>query len=128
MRSAAYATRMRQLVTVALLALAVIHLLPVIGVTSRLRALYGLGEIDAQVELLLRHRAVLFGLLGAYCAWAAFDLQQQLAALIAGLISTLAFLLLAHGVPMTSQLARVQRVDQLAVALAVIGLVVKLRS
>lgn len=118
---------MRHAVTVALLGLAVIHLLPLVGVLKP-RSLYGLGEIDAQVELLLRHRAVLFGLLGAYCAWAAFEPKQQLTALVAGLISTSAFLVLAWNTPLNAELVRVQRVDQFAVALAVMGLVARLRA
>lgn len=121
--AAVYALEMRHLVTVALLGLAVIHLLPVIGVTGRLRTLYGLGEVNAQLELLLRHRAVLFGVLGAYCAWAAFSRAHQMPALLAGLISTLSFLVLAYGTPLNEALIRVQRVDQLAVVLAIIGLI-----
>lgn len=113
---------MRQLITVVLLAVAVIHLLPVVGVSGRLRGLYGLGELDAQVELLLRHRAVLFGLLGAYCAWAAFVPAHQTPALLGGLVSTLSFLVLAHGAPLNAALTRVQRVDVLAFVLVLVGL------
>lgn len=118
---------MRHLVTVALLGVAVIHLLPVVGVTGRLRALYGLGELDAQVELLLRHRAVLFGLPGACCAWAAFEPGLQTPALVAGLVSTLSFLLLAHGAPLNAALTRVHRVDVVALVLVLVGLVARWR-
>ena len=119
---------MRHLVTAALLGLAVIHLLPLVGVVGgeRLRALYGLGELDAPLTLLLRHRAVFFGLLGGSCAWAAFAPAHQTPALVAALISTVAFLLLARGQTLNGALTRVVRVDQVAVVLSVVGLVARL--
>ncbi len=119
---------MRHLVTAALLGLAVIHLLPLVGVAGgeRLRALYGLGELDASLHLLLRHRAVFFGLLGGSCAWAAFTPAHQTPALMAGLVSTVAFLLLARGQTLNGALTRVVRVDQVAVVLSVVGLVARL--
>ena len=56
---------MRHVVPVALLITAVIHALPLLGLTggARLASLYGITDMDASLEILLRHRAVLFGLL-----------------------------------------------------------------
>lgn len=84
-------------VTVALLVAAVIHLLPVVGVlgSTRLEALYGLPVTDPNLAILMRHRAVLFGLLGAFLAIAAFRPALQGSAFVAGFVSVLSFLGLA---------------------------------
>ena len=87
----------RLVVTAALLVAAVIHLLPLVGVlgATRLEALYGLPVTDANLAILMRHRAVLFGLLGAFLAVAAFRPVLQGAAFVAGFVSVLSFLGLA---------------------------------
>lgn len=106
-----------------LLLVGVIHLLPVVGALggAPLRSLYGLGAVEPNVELLLRHRAALFGVLGAYCAWAAFEPRQHLATLLAGLVSTGSFLVLAAGLKLPEALVRVVWVDRVAVALLLVG-------
>lgn len=114
-----------------LLLVGLIHLLPVVGVLGgeRLRALYDLGNLEPNLELLLRHRAVLFALLGAYCVWAAFTPTQQLTALVAGLVSTASFLVLAANVPqLTAAIVRVVWVDCVAVVLLLVGLVLSVRA
>jgi len=90
-------TLMRLLITVSFLVVAVIHLLPLPGVlgNSQLATLYGVEISDPNLAILLRHRAVLFGLLGTGCAIAAFVPSWQNAMLIAAGISTVSFLLLA---------------------------------
>jgi len=52
----------------------VINFLPVMGVFSgaRIESLYGVELSDPTLEVLLRHRAVLFGLLGGFMIVAAF--------------------------------------------------------
>ncbi len=74
----------------------IIHLLPVVGIlgADRLSALYGLSFEDPNLAILMRHRAVLFGLLGAFLVFAAFKPGLQWIALIAGLISVVSFLYL----------------------------------
>jgi len=57
---------MRYLVSGMLVVVGVIHLLPLSGALSetRLTALYGISFDDPNLAILLRHRAVLFGLPG----------------------------------------------------------------
>ena len=83
-----------------LLVVALIHLIPLIGVVSaaRISALYGITVAEPNLEILLRHRAVLFGLLGGVIAVAAFVRTWQPAAIAMALISVLSFLLLAVSV------------------------------
>ena len=63
-------TAMRHLISAMLLVVAAIHLLPVTGVLGgdKLTALYGLRFNDPNLFILMRHRAVLFGLLGLFMA------------------------------------------------------------
>jgi len=88
---------MKLLVPLTLVLVALLHALPLAGVlgAARLSALYGVDARDPALELLLRHRAVLFGLLAAFLAWAAWQPALRGAGLLAGLVSVASFLLLA---------------------------------
>ncbi len=101
-----------------LLIAGVIHLLPIAGIAggSQLRELYGISALTDDLELLLRHRALLFALLGALLLSAIWVRHLRPAALIAGLISTIGFLGLA-GAPSAvgPALARVWWADVLAI-------------
>lgn len=117
---------MKYLVSLALFVVGIIHLLPLSGVLSaeRLVALYGVPINDANLEILLRHRAVLFGLLGGFLLFAAFKPKFQLSALCAGFISVLSFLYLAWTVgSYNQQIARVFLADIVALGFLVLGLV-----
>lgn len=61
---------MKHLVPLALWLVALLHALPLAGVlgAARLSTLYGIDVADPNLALLLRHRAVLFGLLAALLA------------------------------------------------------------
>ena len=88
---------MQKLISAMLLIVAVIHLLPVVGVigSSRLSTLYGIDLSEPNLAILMRHRAVLFGLLGAFFVLAAFRPELQPAAFVAAFISIVSFMLLA---------------------------------
>jgi len=70
---------MRYLISVMLVVVAIIHLLPLPGVlgSERLAALYGLSFDDPNLQILMRHRAVLFGLLGVFIMIAAFRTHRS---------------------------------------------------
>ena len=70
---------MRYLVSGSLVLAGVIHLLPLSGLlgAERLAALYGLDFSEPNLSILMRHRAVLFGLLGAFLVFAAFRPSLQ---------------------------------------------------
>jgi hypothetical protein len=116
---------MRFVVPAVLLLVATIHALPVVGVLgpAKLLQLYGFPVTDGSLELVLRHRAVLFGLLAAFLAYAAFKPELHRLALAAGLVSVASFLVLAAMVSSYSQqLATVVRVDWVALVLLSLGL------
>lgn len=115
---------MRYLVSAMLLVAGVIHLLPLSGAlgSERLAALYGLPFSEPDLEILMRHRAVLFGLLGAFLVFAAFQHALQTAAYIGGFISVISFLCIAWSVGgYNPQVARVVIADVAALVCLVIG-------
>ena len=88
---------MNHLVSTLLIIVGLINLFPVIGVISveSLARLYGYVPEGVDAVILMRHRAVLFGILGAGIVTSAFKPAFQLPACIAGLVSMLAFIALA---------------------------------
>lgn len=115
---------MRHLVSAMLVAVGVVHLLPLPGVlgSSQLAALYGLPFDEPNLAILMRHRAVLFGLLGAFLLVAAFRSSLQTTAFVAGFVSVGAFLWLAWSTgTYNEQLARVFAADIGALTCLVIG-------
>lgn len=78
----------------ALLAVAgVIHLLPVYGVVgaAQLTQLYGIAFDDPSLVVMMRHRAVLFGIVGGLLLVAAARPALRPVAIVVGLISALSF-------------------------------------
>ena len=102
----------------------VIHLLPLAGVlgAERLTALYGVSLSDPNLVILMRHRAVLFGLLGLFLIFAALRRSMQPAAFVAGFVSVLSFLFLAGSVGgYNAQIGRVFVADIVALVCLLIG-------
>lgn len=78
----------------------IIHLLPLPGLlgVAQLARLYGVTLDDPNLVILMRHRAVLFGLLGALLVAAAFRTELRPLAYVAGTISAGSFLAIAWSV------------------------------
>lgn len=113
---------MRFVVPAVLLLVALIHALPLVGVVSaaRVSGLYGIAIQDPSLEILMRHRAVLFGLLAFFLAYAAFHPHLHGLALLAAGASVGSFLALAVSVGgYNPALSTVVKVDLSALALLV---------
>ena len=122
---------MSRLIAVLLLVAGAIHLLPLVGVLGgeRLNALYGIALDEPNLQILMRHRAVLFGLLGVLLVAAAFIPALRATALVGGLVSVLAFLLLAWNTTVYNEaLRRVVVADWIALACLVPALALHLRN
>ncbi|PNE01598.1 hypothetical protein A15D_02809 [Alcanivorax sp. MD8A] len=91
---------MEKVVTGLLVLVGIIHLLPVSGVlgVKRLAALYGVSLGEPNLEILMRHRAILFGLLGLLLIYAAFQPSLQSISIVAGVISVVSFIAIAWSV------------------------------
>jgi hypothetical protein len=116
------AEAVKHIVSALLIAAGLINFLPVAGVLSAevLAAAYGIQAPEGDLLILMRHRALLFGILGALIIVSAFRRHLQPAAILAGLVSMLGFvaLALASG-DFGAELRRVVIIDVIAlVALA----------
>jgi hypothetical protein len=118
------ATLQEWAIRIALGVVSLVHLLPLAGVTGRsaLEKAYGIPIESPDLQLLLQHRAVLFGLLGLACAIAAFNAPWRPAVLCAALISTCSFMLLAWLAPSyNTAIARVVGFDVVAIAMLLLA-------
>jgi hypothetical protein len=115
---------MRYVVSASLIIVGLIHLLPLPGVlgADKLSTLYGVSVNEPNLAILMRHRAVLFGLLGVALIAAAFKPAWQPAALAAGWVSVVAFLALAWSTGgYNPQLGRVVMADVVALLSLIVG-------
>jgi hypothetical protein len=116
---------MKWLVPAMLALVALIHLAPLAGVlgVARMEAAYGVEIAGPDLAVLMRHRAVLFGLLGGFMLVAIFVRALQPWALGMALLAAGAFVLLAWATPgHNGNLAKVAMVDVAAVVFALVGL------
>lgn len=121
---------MRWLATVGILIAGVINFLPAAGVISaeRMQAAYGIGIADPNLAILLRHRAVLFGIVGGLLLVAAFHPPLRAAAYVAGFVSMLSFVVIVWLVGgANAELRRVLVIDWVGIA-ALLGAFVIERS
>ena len=115
---------MKHAIAALLLVVAAIKLLPLAGVAGGevLERLYGIEVRDPNLELLLRHRAVLFGLLGALIAAGALYRPLRMLAFGGAWASVLSFLVLAAGTePRNDAVGRVISADFVALAALVVA-------
>lgn len=102
-------------ITRALLAVvALSQIVPVVGVLGIdwLDGLYGVMLDDPNLEVLMRHRAVLFGILGAGIAYAAYDARYQPVAFAASGLMLGSFLaLVAAAEPLNKSLQQLALLD-----------------
>ena len=102
------------------LAVAAIHITPAIGALGpdALRRLYGISFDDPTTQLLMRHRAVLFGLLGSFLAASAFRGELRPVADVAAIVSVTSFLALEKMGPehKNQKIGSVVRADWIALA------------
>ncbi|MGH8518482.1 MAG: phosphopantetheine adenylyltransferase, partial [Panacagrimonas sp.] len=108
-----------------LLAASFIHLLPAIGMISaaRLAGLYGVAPADPTILLLLRHRAVLFAVLGLGFGAAAFVPALRVPAAVLSLVTMLSFVWLAQAHAHGGAIRRVVRVDVVVSVLVAAALI-----
>jgi len=102
----------------------IILVLPVSGVigAERLAILYGISFQEPNLLILMRHRAVLFGLLGTFIIYAAFRPSIQPLALLAGFIGALSFIVLAKAVGVyNAAISKVVLADIVAVVCLVVA-------
>ncbi len=108
------------------LAAGLINFAPITGFASsdQLERLYRLSAITPDIELLLRHRAVLFGIIGTIIMAAAFLPALRLTATIAGIVSMVSFIALVFVTKNTNaNLVPIAWIDVIATVLLILGFV-----
>jgi hypothetical protein len=109
-----------------LIVVGLIQIAPVTGVrgADRLSELYGLSFDEPNLAILMRHRAVLFGLLGAFLIYAAIRPAFLSLAFIAGFVSIISFLAIAWAVGnFNSAISNLVKVDLIAAACLSVALI-----
>lgn len=125
------ASRVRELGVIGvLIGVGVLHLVPGIALVApaRLITLYGVGELDTDLLVLLRHRALLLAMLGVFLVVAAVRPGWRRTAFIGGLLSNVVFVLLTVTVPTSTEISRVAVIDLVVLPLLIIGLVLSARG
>jgi len=81
-------------ISILLLIVGVINFMPVIGIISaeRLSGAYSVELIGNDIIILMRHRALLFGLVGGFILYSVFKPSYQTPAMVMAVISMLGFL------------------------------------
>jgi len=116
------------LLSFALVVAAVINLMPLPGLWSvaHMESLYGIPVREPTLELLLRHRALLFGLIGLLMLAGAFHRPLQTAAILAALGSMVGFMVLAAQLPdLAAPMRRVALADLIATLLLLVALALR---
>jgi hypothetical protein len=116
---------MKYVSVLALLIAGVIHLLPFQGVlgTGNLARLYGITVSDPNTAILLQHRALLFGILGALMLMAIPMSSLRIVALSLGFVSAASFIVVAVWVGnYNAEINRVVVADVIASLLLGLGL------
>lgn len=122
---------MDKLITTLMVAVGLINFLPVAGVLSaeRIASAYDVAVMGPDLEILLRHRALLFGVLGGFILYAAFTPALQWPALILAAISMVGFLALAWSVgEYNAALRKVAIADGVGIVLLLAAVVAKLTA
>jgi hypothetical protein len=91
---------MSKVLALLLIIVGLINFLPVLGVLSaeRLTQAYSTPILGSDLEILMRHRALLFGIVGGFVLFSVFSPAYQGAAMTLAGISMLGFLLLVFQV------------------------------
>ncbi len=115
---------MKLISTILYILVSLINFYPVIGSisASALNSLYGVIPDDSNMLILMRHRAILFGIIGSIIIFAAFNVQLRPVATIIGLLSMISFIVLTFATPdFNAQLQRIAVIDIVASIVLVIA-------
>ena len=84
---------------------------------------YGIQIPDVNYELLLRHRAILFGIVGGVMIYSAISKKYYSLAVVIGLISMISFLILFNlmGGTLNAELTKVMKIDIGGIIILLIG-------
>ena len=104
----------------------VVNLLPatLLFLPRNMAKSYGIAVPDGNYELLLRHRAVLFGIVGGLMLYSTLTRKYYAVSTVIGLVSMVSFVALYYLIdkPINAELKRVMMIDSLAIVVLLVGL------
>ena len=115
-------------IIVLLLIVGLINFIPITGIFSaeQLGKLYGVNITDNNLLILLKHRALLFGLTGGFILYAAFVPSLHKYVFILGFISMLGFVIIAWNTGSYNELIkRIITIDLFALLCLTTALILK---
>ncbi|MEX1665216.1 hypothetical protein [Zhongshania arctica] len=115
-------------ISILLFIVGLINFVPVIGVMSadRLSNAYSIELVGNDIVVLMRHRALLFGIIGGFILYSVFNPSYQIAAVIMAAISMLGFLYFVCAVgDYNGAIAKVAIIDLVGIAILAIAAVLK---
>ena len=122
---------MKPVITMMFIIAGLVNFAPITGMLSAdmLASAYGITAPDGDLLILLRHRALLFGIVGGLLQVAAFRRHLQPAAIVAGMVSMIGFIALVlmdggHG----DKLQRLVLIDIGAVVALALAAFLRLRQ
>jgi len=111
-----------------LLLVGLINFFPIIGILSldKINQAYGLSVNDNNLAILLRHRALLFGLIGGFVIYSVFNPKFQIAAIILAAISMLGYLYFFWSIGNSNpELLKIAQADIVGIVLLTLAVSIK---
>lgn len=121
---------MSKIIPILFCLLAIIHVIPALSglSTERISGLYGIPSDDKTLITLLQHRAVLFGLVAAACAYAAHTVNVRWPVLIGTIVSMGSFIAIALPRGQASgALGKIVIVDAIGLAIAALLIILLIK-
>lgn len=115
-------------ISIFLLIVGLINFLPVIGVMSanKLSNTYSIELVGNDIVILMRHRALLFGIVGGFILYSVFNPSYQGAAMIMAAISMLGFLYFVWAAAeYNAAILKIAIIDLVGIASLTIAIVLK---
>jgi hypothetical protein len=122
---------MNKTITVLLILVGIINFLPVIGVlsASNINQAYSVEVTSNDLAILMRHRALLFGIVGGFVLYSAFVPHYQFAAMLMAAISMIGFLCIMWLVgDYNSSIFKVAIIDMAGIGFLVAAAILKYAS
>ena len=120
---------MKTLLTVLIVIAGLINFAPVAAIRSAeaLAVMYGISEPAGDLLILMRHRALLFGLLGGFILVSAIRRDLQPAAIVMGLVSMVGYIALVAPVEAGPELRRILIPDLVGIVALLAAIPVRAR-
>lgn len=119
---------MAKAITFCLVVVGLVNFAPLLGVVSaqKLESAYGITLNSNDLIILMRHRALMFGLLGGFVLVSAFFAVYQIPAMIMAAVSMVGYAILVHSVgDYNPSIHKVLVIDYVGIVFLVVAAILK---